>query len=59
MPISVFVILRANGIITWSYIGASTIMKMTGNTGREAGGTSKEPILVFMVAACWTEKVES
>lgn len=34
-------------------------MKMTGKTGREAGGTLKEPSFVFMVAACWTENVES
>lgn len=34
-------------------------MKRTGNTGREAGGTLREPSLVFMVAACWTENVES
>nr|GEW69009.1 hypothetical protein [Tanacetum cinerariifolium] len=58
MPLSVLVIFLANGSITWSYIGASTIMKMTGNTGRESGGTRKEPILVFMMSVCWTEKVE-
>lgn len=34
-------------------------MKMTGKTGSEAGGTLKSPSFVFMVAACWTEKVES
>lgn len=34
-------------------------MKMTGKTGREAGGTFREPSLVFMVAACCTENVES
>lgn len=34
-------------------------MKTTGKTGRDAGGTFREPTLVFMVAACWTEKVES
>lgn len=45
--------------MTWLYMGASIMMKMTGNTGREAGGTSNEPILVSMVAACWTEKVDS
>lgn len=27
--------------------------------GREAGGTFRDPSLVFMVAACWTENVES
>lgn len=35
------------------------MMKSTGNTGREAGGTLREPILVFIVEACSTEKVES
>lgn len=34
-------------------------MKRTGKMGREAGGTFKVPSLVFMVAACWTEKVDS
>lgn len=34
-------------------------MKTTGNTGREAGGTLKEPSMVFIVADCWTEKVDS
>lgn len=43
----------------WLYKGARIIMKTTGNTGREAGGTFKEPMFVFIVAACWTEKVES
>lgn len=35
------------------------MMKTTGKTGRDAGGTFREPTLVFMVAACWTEKVDS
>lgn len=34
-------------------------MKRTGKIGREAGGTFREPSLVSIVAACWTEKVES
>ena len=34
-------------------------MKVTGKMGREAGGTFKEPSLVFIVAACSTENVES
>lgn len=34
-------------------------MKITGKTGREAGGILKEPSLVFIVAACSTENVES
>jgi len=34
-------------------------MNITGKTGRDAGGTFKEPRLVFMVDACWTENVES
>ena len=39
--------------------GARTMMKRTGNTGSEAGGIFREPSLVFIVAACWTKKVES
>lgn len=34
-------------------------MKTIGNMGRDAGGTVREPTLVSMVAACWTENVES
>lgn len=34
-------------------------MKSTGKTGREAGGTFREPSFVFIVEAWWTEKVES
>lgn len=34
-------------------------MNTTGKMGSEAGGTFKVPSLVFMVAACWTENVES
>lgn len=59
IPISDFVTLLANGMMKWSYTGARIMMKTTGKTGREAGGTFKEPSLVFMVAACWTENVES
>lgn len=59
IPISVLVTLLANGMMIWLYVGARIMMKMTGKIGREAGGTFKDPSLVFMVAACWTEKVDS
>uniref|UniRef100_A0A7C9CFE1 Uncharacterized protein n=1 Tax=Opuntia streptacantha TaxID=393608 RepID=A0A7C9CFE1_OPUST len=59
MPVSLFVNFRANGMMTWSYTGASTMMMTIGNTGREAGGILRDPRLVSIEAACWTEKVES
>lgn len=34
-------------------------MKRIGKMGREAGGIVKEPSLVSIVAACWTENVDS
>lgn len=34
-------------------------MNTTGKTGSEAGGTVRLPMVVFIVAACSTEKVES
>lgn len=59
IPVSDRVTLRANGTMVWSYNGTMIMMKRTGKTGREAGGTLKEARFVFMVAACWTENVES
>ena len=35
------------------------MMMTIGNTGREAGGILRDPRLVSIEAACWTEKVES
>lgn len=35
------------------------IKKTIGKTGSDAGGTLNEPSIVFIVAACWTENVES
>ena len=34
------------------------MMKRTWKMGRKAGGIFKEPRFLFMVVACWTEKVE-
>nr|AFK34117.1 unknown [Lotus japonicus] len=35
------------------------MIKSTGKTGKEAGGTLREPNLVFIVPACSTENVDN
>ena len=42
---------------TLSWNATQTIMKMTSAEFREAAGTEKDPILVFIAFPCWTNVV--
>lgn len=60
MPVGWPVILRANGTNMRSYNGIKMIMKINGMIGNEAGGMSKDLVmLVSMERPCWMEKVWS